>query len=396
VPPSVPEPSAHKPSTPRSPAPRRRTALSAASVLVTLAALFVAAAFALARPAQSATATATVRPDATGPVKIMPLGDSITAGPGCWRAILWHDLQTHGFTNIDFVGSVPDGGCNYGYTYDGDNEGHGGFAATGIASQNQLPPWLAAANPDIVLMHLGTNDMWGGTIPVSSVLAAYTTLVGQMRANNPNMKIIVAQIIPMNPPSCATCAAEVQSLDQAIPGWAAGLTTTQSPIVVVDQWTGFDDATDTVGDGVHPNDAGFQKMADRWYPALSQVLSGIIPPPPSSSPTPSASPSPTPTGGACSATYQITSQWGGGFQGTVTVTNKSAAASSAWTATFTFASGQQMTQSWNTTLTQTGATVTAHNVSYNGSLTAGASTSFGFLASWTTTNAIPAVSCTLS
>ena len=37
-------------------------------------------------------------------------------------------------------------------------------------------------------MHLGTNDMWGGFIPTGTVLAAYTKLVGQMRANNPAMK----------------------------------------------------------------------------------------------------------------------------------------------------------------------------------------------------------------
>jgi len=380
----------------------RRTPLSAVTALVALAALLVAAAFALAGPARSATP---VRAAATvAPVKIMPLGDSITAGPGCWRAILWHDLQTNGYTDIDFVGSQPDGGCNYGYTYDGDNEGHGGYSATGIAQNNQLPPWLAAANPDIVLMHLGTNDMWGGSIPVSSVLAAYTTLIGQMRANNPKMKILVAQIIPMNPPSCPTCAAEVQSLDQAIPGWAAGLTTAQSPIIVVDQWTGFDDSTDTVGDGVHPNDAGFAKMAARWYPPLAQVLSGIIPPPPtpSASPTPTASPSTSPSASTppsnsgCTAAYQITSQWSGGFQGSVTVTNSSTAASSAWTVTLTFADGQQVTQSWNTTLTQSGAVVTAHNAAYNGSLAPGANTSFGFLASWNGTNAVPSISCTLT
>jgi len=361
-----------------------------------LAALLVAVMFAVARPAQSATA----------PVRIMPLGDSITAGPGCWRAILWHDLQTAGYSNIDFVGSVADGGCNYGYTYDGDNEGHGGYAATGIADQNQLPPWLAAANPDIVLMHLGTNDMWGGTIATSTILAAYTKLVGQMRANNPNMKILVAQIIPMNPPSCATCAASVVALDNAIPGWAAGLTTAQSPIIVVDQWTGFDATADTAGDGVHPNDSGFAKMAARWYPPLAQVLNGVIPPPPTSSPTPSssasasASPSPsasTPAGGAgCTATYQVISQWAGGFQGSVAVANTSTAASAAWTVTFSFANGQQITQSWNAAVTQSGAAVTAHNMSYNGALAPGASTSFGFLASWSTTNSVPVVSCTLS
>jgi lysophospholipase L1-like esterase len=352
-----------------------------------LAALFAALALAVARPALSAAAT---------PVRIMPLGDSITAGPGCWRAMLWNDLRTAGYTNIDFVGSVADGGCNYGYSYDGDNEGHGGYSATGIADQNQLPPWLDAARPDIVLMHLGTNDMWGGYIPIANVLAAYTKLVGQMRAANPAMKIIVAQIIPMNPSGCPTCAADVAALDNAVPGWAAGLSTAQSPIVVVDQWTGFDPATDT-GDGVHPNDGGFRKMANRWYPAVARVLGGVVPPSPT--PTPSG-PSPTPTpsgpggGAGCTATYRVISEWSGGFQGEVSVRNDRATTTSAWTTTFDFGNGQQISQSWNGTVTQSGARVTARNVGWNGSLAPGASTSFGFLASRGATNAVPAVACT--
>src|ERR1043165_8891523 len=119
------------------------------------------------------------------PVRIMPLGDSITAGPGCWRAFLWNQLQTAGYTNIDFVGGVADGGgCNPGFAYDFDHEGHSGFAPTGIADNNQLPPWLNAARPDVVVMHLGTNDMWGGFMPLERKLTALTKLVGQMRANN--------------------------------------------------------------------------------------------------------------------------------------------------------------------------------------------------------------------
>jgi lysophospholipase L1-like esterase len=356
---------------------------------------------------------------ATAPVRIMALGDSITAGPGCWRAMLWHQLQTTGYTNIDFVGGVSDGGgCNPGYTYDQDHEGHGGYSATGIADNNQLPPWLDAAKPDVVLMHLGTNDMWGHYIATATKLAAFTKLVGQLRANNPTIKVLVAQIIPMT--GCDTCAADVVELDNAIPGWAAGLTTTQSPIVVVDQWTGFNAATDT-GDGVHPNTGGFQKMANRWYPPLAQVLDGVLPTQPTATASPSSSPTVSPTSpasptvsptatsspstsvspttgvGTCTASYAVVSQWAGNFQGQVTVTNTSATASKGWTTTFRFANGQQVTQSWNATLTQAGATVTAANVSYNGNLAAGATTSLGFLASWNnTTNAVPVVSCTLS
>nr|WP_240670335.1 SGNH/GDSL hydrolase family protein [Actinoplanes solisilvae] len=196
----------------------------------------------------------------------MALGDSITGSPGCWRALLWQKLPA---ADVDFVGTLPGQGC--GFPYDGENEGHGGALVTTVADQNQLVGWLAASDPDVVLMHFGTNDVWSNLAP-STILAAYTRLVSQMRSANPAMKILVAQIIPMNASNCAECGQRVVNLNAGIPGWASGLSTAASPITVVDQWTGFVPATDTY-DGVHPNNAGSVKIADRWYPALSAVIS---------------------------------------------------------------------------------------------------------------------------
>jgi mannan endo-1,4-beta-mannosidase len=201
--------------------------------------------------------------------RVMALGDSITGSPGCWRALLWQHLQQTGHADVDFVGTLPAPGC--GFAYDGDNEGHGGFLATGIVRDNQLPGWLSSTHPDIVLMHLGTNDVWSN-IPASTILDAYTTLLGQMRAANPATKLVVAKIIPMNPANCGACGQRVVELNNAIPGWAQAHSTAASPITVVDQWTGFDTAADTT-DGVHPNGTtGIRKMESRWYPALVAAL----------------------------------------------------------------------------------------------------------------------------
>ncbi|WP_233225738.1 RICIN domain-containing protein [Amycolatopsis sp. CA-126428] len=88
------------------------------------------------------------------------------------------------------------------------------------------------------------------------------------------MKGIVAKILPMNPANCSACGRRVVDLDNAIPGWAQAHSTAASPITVVDQWTGFNAAADTV-DGVHPNSTtGIQKMESRWYPALTAALGG--------------------------------------------------------------------------------------------------------------------------
>ena len=370
-----------------------RTTLAAMAAVVCLGAALTVAAPALTTPPAAAAAAE--------PVRIMPLGDSITGSPGCWRAILWNRLQAAGYTNIDFVGTLPTQGC--GVAHDGDNEGHGGILGTNIADQNLLPPWLAATDPDIVLMHLGTNDVWSNRSP-ATILAAYGKMVDQMRAQNPRTIVLVAQIIPMNPSNCADCAARVVALNQAIPAWAAGKSTVESPVRVVDQFTGFNPATDT-GDGVHPNDAGIQKMSDRWYPALAAALSGSTPPsspPPSSVPPSSVPPSPSPSPSpslptlGCAVTYKQLGQWQGGFQGEVTVTNRGSVSGRSWTATLTFADGQTVSQSWGGTHTQAGSEVRFSNAAWNGALGAGASATAGFIGSWTSANTAPRATCTIS
>jgi lysophospholipase L1-like esterase len=120
------------------------------------------------------------------------------------------------------------------------------------------------------MMHLGTNDVWNN-IPPSTILAAYSKLVDQMRASKPTMKILVAKILPMNPPNCAECRQRVVALDGMIANWSSSKNTNASPIVVVDAWTGFDTATMTV-DGVHPNDAGSKKLADTWFDPLANAI----------------------------------------------------------------------------------------------------------------------------
>ncbi|MFJ8135179.1 cellulose binding domain-containing protein [Streptomyces sp. NPDC096013] len=97
---------------------------------------------------------------------------------------------------------------------------------------------------------------------------------------------------------------------------------------------------------------------------------------------------PTPTG-ACTVTYRITNQWSGGFQADVQVTNTGSTAWNGWSLGWSFADGQRIGQLWNADYTQSGATVTAKNVSWNGTVAAGSSVGFGFTGSWAGTNTKP-------
>lgn len=351
--------------------------------MVLIAAFFVGAFF-------IGGSTGTARAATT--VRVMPLGDSITGSPGCWRQLLWSRLQSTGFTHVDFVGTLNNS-TSCGTSYDGDNEGHGGFLATNILSQNQLPGWLSSSQPDVVMVQLATNDVWSN-IPASTILSTFGGLVDQMRANNPNMRIVVAQILPMNPSGCSECAQRVIDLNAAIPAWAAGKSTAASPITVVDTWTGFNTATDT-GDGVHPNDLGNQKISNAWYPALTAAVNSVGTTNPTTPPTtpPTSSPTPTPTSpstGGCVAAFTVTNAWNGGFVGTVKVTAR-ASAIARWTVGLTIPTGTAITNLWNGQLS--GSSVSS--AAWNGSVPANGSVEFGFQASGSATG-LTVASCTAS
>ncbi|MFG2776647.1 cellulose binding domain-containing protein [Streptomyces prunicolor] len=97
---------------------------------------------------------------------------------------------------------------------------------------------------------------------------------------------------------------------------------------------------------------------------------------------------PTPPG-ACTVTYTITNQWTGGFQADVQLTNTGSTAWNGWALGWSFADGQQIGQLWNADYTQSGAAVTAKNVSWNGTVAAGSSVGFGFTGSWSGVNSKP-------
>ncbi|WP_405920015.1 endo-1,4-beta-xylanase [Streptomyces longwoodensis] len=98
----------------------------------------------------------------------------------------------------------------------------------------------------------------------------------------------------------------------------------------------------------------------------------------------------TPPTGACSATYSVVNQWNTGFTGQVRIACSGAALSS-WKATWAYGAGQQVTQAWNASCTQSGAAVTCTNASYNGTVPDGGSVTFGFNGTWNGGNPVPTV-----
>lgn len=213
--------------------------------------------------------------------RIMIVGDSISAGPGCYKKYLLQNLNANGYSTFEFVGEYNDD-CGGGVK-------HSAVSCSTAAQYTQatftmpncsqgmsfpgMSTLVATHEPDLVMIQLGVNDVWSGQA-VDSILGNYATLVQQARAHNPAVATVVAQIHKINPDCSASDAKTklAESLVNAVPAWARGLSTAQSPVFVADLWTNSDWSKTETSDCVHPNDVGAQKMGLNWYNALKGIL----------------------------------------------------------------------------------------------------------------------------
>ena len=223
-----------------------------------------------------------------GPTRILLVGDSITEGHDgdtAYRCDLWGLLS-----GVDFVGGLSQAGACTAPGFDPDHEGRGGAKTV-----ERIAEMADAFNLsyDAALVHLGTNDPNGVDFDwdqsyINTLELIYRDLVAKLRLNNPNVTIYLAQLIPCNQgqsPSTGYLGCDIthdggldnngQSVEGMNDVWAriAGDSSTpSSPIILVDQFSGFSTNTDLKADNVHPNASGRAKMAAKWAAALAPQL----------------------------------------------------------------------------------------------------------------------------
>lgn len=200
-------------------------------------------------------------------IRIMPLGDSITEGQNrqaTYRYWLYEWLRN--YFNFEYVGSkfgVFRGQPLY-TNFDQVHEGHSGWRTDQILQR--ISGWAIQSKPDIVLIHLGTNDM----IQKRSVQDAIRNLeliIDSLRDQNPLVKIVIAKIIPNNRPSMP----ELLRLNQRIPEVVSRKNTPTSPVLLADQFSGYNSDKDNF-DGTHPGTSGSIKMASIWVNKIYDLL----------------------------------------------------------------------------------------------------------------------------
>jgi len=220
-------------------------------------------------------------PPAGTPCKIMPLGDSITAGAGSTRngsyrvELFRRALQAR--QRITFVGSDTGGpGKVDGVAFPAAHEGHSGYTIDDGGGRSGIAPLVAAAmashRPNIVTLMIGTNDVDIRLDPANAP-ARLGALIDTIQAADPNVLVVLAKIVPTvsNAEDVAVVA-----YNEAMPALVASRVQSGKHIVLVDMHAAFKKnpnfASDYMTDNLHPNDAGYAVMGGVWYAALGPHL----------------------------------------------------------------------------------------------------------------------------
>ncbi|NLD46088.1 MAG: GDSL family lipase, partial [Clostridiaceae bacterium] len=211
-------------------------------------------------PSPNPTPTRSPVPSPKGTVKVMPLGDSITDGitaAGAYRTKLWKNITGNGLS-VDFVGSLSGGPSDLG---DKNHEGHSGWRIDEIS--NYIDGWMNTYKPDIVLLHIGTNDI-SQKYDLNNAPSRLGSLVDKICAKLPEGgKLYVATIIPIS-------YADVTSYNSQISGIIQNKFNQGKPVYIVDMNKAL--SVSDLADGVHPSSNGYGKMADVWFNAIKGDL----------------------------------------------------------------------------------------------------------------------------
>lgn len=207
------------------------------------------------------------------PLKIMPIGDSITAGVefinnkstcenGGYRTHLWRSFQKDGLV-IEFVGTQSDGPPDISVRH----EGHPGWNTSQLLQD--IPHWLMKYDVQIVLIMTGTNDI----IQIQDAniaIGRLYSLINKVFETRPEISLALASILPLKwSESRKHLQPIVVSYNTKMHSLACKYESKGMHISYVDIFNGLDKQHMF---GSHPSPSGYKKIAEIWYPILRNLI----------------------------------------------------------------------------------------------------------------------------
>lgn len=207
---------------------------------------------------------------APAPLRIMPLGDSITLGsfaPGGFRAPLYQMLTNAGYT-FEFVGSLTANGAPG--LADPRHEGHSAYRIEQVdagfcAWANGLP------EPDLILLQIGVND-FAQNQELTSATNRLDHLISRITSHRPAAKLIVADLFLRD--DYPDVGKMIQTtFNPFVPGIVARHAARGEQVYFLPLNSALEKSD--LAEGLHPNESGYQKIAACWFRAITNLVSPL-------------------------------------------------------------------------------------------------------------------------
>ena len=228
-------------------------------------------------------------------IRIMPAGDSITYGmgdTGGYRKYLDYFLKEKGYTNFDFVGPEGSNSASFKYngnsvTYDDNHAGYSGYTIIkqqggyggGLYDVLKETDAVKKTQPNIILLIIGTNDM-NYNHTESELEKDLHTLLDFMIADMPSDGMIFLSTIPELGGGMfmggGDKTAQVASYNSLVKKVANEYNSNGKQVTFADIH-GCLNGTADLGDGVHPNAVGYEKMGKYWADVVDEYLKSSKP-----------------------------------------------------------------------------------------------------------------------
>ena len=210
------------------------------------------------------------------PVRILPLGDSITMGlgsPGGYREYLYQNLTSMGY-NVVFVCNEDNNPAvmkeeNRYTTSRASHEGHSNWEIDHIASNIEL--WFTfMVHPDIILLHIGTND-FGHKHNISGAIDRLERLISMICKLRPDAHLIVTNLLEREEPTNNN----VQTQFNPFVEERVQRQSSKCSVRFLDMRAFV--PLDDMPDKLHPNSVGYENMAVAWSTSIIDVIGPPIP-----------------------------------------------------------------------------------------------------------------------